>query len=165
MVSRLFLVSRLVRCVCLRLDCRKMHLTRWKPCHDWLARVCGGLVSNPPIYAPLYIPREGAEQIRFSRGSERVCIYLTNLTTKGRGGSVHNNNKSKNSLYIIYISIFLWMIVAHFLRNFQVIKILRQTNYNSLHRHTNDHKRDCFGRLRSANCVHGAYIYAIRCKS
>lgn len=115
---------------------------------------------------PLYIsPGRGAEQIRFSRGSERVCIYLTNLTTKVRGGSVYNNNKSKNSLYIIYISIFLWMIIAHFLRDFPVSKILRQTNYNSLHNHNNRHRHDCFGRLRTANCVHGAYIYAIRCKS
>ena len=115
---------------------------------------------------PHYIsPGRGAEQIRFSRGSERVCIYLTNLTTNGREGSVYNNNNSKNYLYIIYIPVFLWMILAHFLRDFPVSKILRQTNYNSLHRHTNDHKRECFGRLRSANCVHGAYIYAIRCKS
>nr|CAK1610690.1 hypothetical protein NNZKBPFO_HPZBYUEE_CDS_0009 [Przondovirus K11] len=115
---------------------------------------------------PLYIsPGRGAEQMRFSRGSERVCIYLTNLTTKGRGGSVHNNNKSRNSLYIIYIPIFLWMIIAHFLRDFPVSKILRQTNYNSLHHHTNGHKRHCFGRIRTANYVHGAYIYAIRCKS
>ena len=158
-------MSRLGRCVCLWLYCRKMHLTCWMPCHALLECVCGGLVSNPLIYAPYISPGRDAEQIRFSRGSEMVCIYLTNLTTKGRGGSVYNNNKSKNSLYIIYISIFLWMIIAHFLRDFPVSKILRQTNYNSLHNHNNRHKHDCFGRLRSENCVHGAYIYAIRCKS
>ena len=154
-----------MRCVCLRLDCRKMHLTRWKPCHTWLERVCGGLVSNPLIYAPLYIPREGRGTNKIFTRSERVFIYLTNLTTKWRGGSVYNNNKSRNSLYIIYIPIFLWMIIAHFLRDFPVSKILRQTNYNSLHHHTNYHKRDCFGRIRTANYVHGAYIYAISCKS